>query len=138
MFKCCFLLPFYFIPKYFCYYKTAVGHKKGNKRKKTNTWKALFIVTTNKWRFLTGNYMFRVNNRNTRTCCEICSTLIIKAACSSLAIVNFEQVNAGWVKGNENSFPLFLQCHNCCNDCSFPSRREISRPVVSIILIRLA
>ena len=26
----------------------------------------------------TGNYMFKVNNRNTRTRCEICSKLTIK------------------------------------------------------------
>ena len=43
-----------------------------------------------------GNYMFRVNNRNTRTMCEICSKLIIKAPerrCwhrSGVFIVNFE------------------------------------------------
>ena len=52
---------------------------------------------------LAGNYMFKVNNRNTRTRCEICSkltklklTLKIFYTCGS--IVNFEQVNAGWDK----------------------------------------
>ena len=35
--------------------------------------------------------MFKVNNRNTRTRCEICSK-----SCCSVSIVNFEQVNAGW------------------------------------------
>ena len=58
-----------------------------------------------------GNYMFKVNNRNTRTRCEICSKLIIKTPerrhcllvpCSSVSIVNFDQVNAGW----ENSLEL--------------------------------
>ena len=34
-----------------------------------------------------GNYMFKVNNRNTAKC-EICS---------KLTIVNFEQLNSGWV-----------------------------------------
>ena len=63
-----------------------------------------------------GNYMFKVNNRNTRTKCEICSKLTIKVPerhqasfwclyCwlwtyftpySSVSTVNFEQVNAGW------------------------------------------
>ena len=65
-----------------------------------------------------GNCMFKVNNRNTRTRCEICSKLTIKTPerrqwrrsgffivnfehishtpCSSVSIVNFEQVNAGW------------------------------------------
>ena len=50
--------------------------------------------------------MFKVNNRNTKTRCEICSKIIIKpllltssifTTCSSGFIVNFEQVNAGWV-----------------------------------------
>ena len=45
--------------------------------------------------------MFNVNYTNTRTRCEICSKLIIKIPerhqwCSSVSIVNFEQVNAGW------------------------------------------
>ena len=50
-----------------------------------------------------GIYMFKVNNRNTRTRSEICSKLTIKTlwtyctTCSSVSIVNFEQVNAGWV-----------------------------------------
>ena len=61
--------------------------------------------------------MFKVNNRNTRTTCEICSKLTIKTPeqhhwrrsgvfivnygtyftpYSSVSIINFEQVNAGW------------------------------------------
>ena len=40
-----------------------------------------------------GNYMFKVNNRNTRTSCEICSKLIMKTPYSSVSIVNFEQIN---------------------------------------------
>ena len=59
-----------------------------------------------------GNYTFKVNNRNTRTECEICPKLTIKTPewrqgfycqlwtyftlCSSVSIVNFEHVNAGW------------------------------------------
>ena len=56
--------------------------------------------------FPAGNYMFKVNNRNTRTRCEICSKLAIKiperrqrpyfTPCSSVSIVNFQHVNAGW------------------------------------------
>ena len=49
--------------------------------------------------------MFKVYNRNTRTKCEICSMLTIKTSgaltyftlFSSVSIVNFEQINAGWV-----------------------------------------
>ena len=51
-----------------------------------------------------GNYMFKVNNRNTKRRCEICSKLTIKTperryftACSSVSIVNVEPVNAHWV-----------------------------------------
>ena len=51
-----------------------------------------------------GNYMFKVNNRNSRTRCGIRSKLTIKTperrqwhTCSSVSIVNFEQVNADWV-----------------------------------------
>ena len=71
-----------------------------------------------------GNYMFKVNNRNSRTRCEICSELTIKtperrqgrrlvsvlltldifliwlwtyfSPCSSGFIINFERVNPGW------------------------------------------
>ena len=62
--------------------------------------------------------MFKVNNRNTRTRCEIGSKLTLKipelghwrrsgvlivdfehfTPCSSVSIVHFEQVNAGLVK----------------------------------------
>ena len=61
--------------------------------------------------------MVKVNNRNTRTRCEICSKLTIKTQercqwrcsgvfivnfethftpCSGVPIVKFEQVNVGW------------------------------------------
>ena len=50
--------------------------------------------------------MVKVNNRNTRTRCEICLKLTIKTpeqrrrfdVGSSVSIVNFEQVNAGLAK----------------------------------------
>ena len=60
----------------------------------------------------TGIYLFKVNNRNTRTMHEICSKLTIKIPeqCRSLLltlsrfhtlfwcfIADFEQVDAGWV-----------------------------------------
>ena len=69
-----------------------------------------------------GNYMFKVNNRNTRTRCEICSTInmfnnkdtrMMPLAsfwclycelwtyfllCFSVSIVNFELVNVCWVE----------------------------------------
>ena len=71
--------------------------------------------------------MFKVNNRNTRTRCETCSGVVllpllmawnifknffltsylllklnIFTACSSVSIVNFEQVNFGWVISSQN------------------------------------
>ena len=44
-------------------------------------------------------YLPKVNNRNTRTRCEICSksTLTYFKPCSTVSIVNFEHVIAGWV-----------------------------------------
>ena len=50
--------------------------------------------------------MFKVNNRNPRTTCEICSQLTVKPLLltlnifhpsSSVSTVNFEQINVGWV-----------------------------------------
>ena len=47
--------------------------------------------------------MFKVNKRNTRTRCEICSKVTIKTPerrqwrCSGTFIVNFEKVNTDWV-----------------------------------------
>ena len=65
-----------------------------------------------------GIYLLKVNNRNTRTRCEICSTLTVKTPerrqshfifwflycerwtyltpCSSVSVVNFEYAIAGW------------------------------------------
>ena len=75
-------------------------------------------------RYPAGNYMFKVNNRNTRTRCEICSKLTIKThftPCSSVSIVNFEHLNAGWVilteknlrpthcKSGEISFSFYIR-----------------------------
>ena len=46
-----------------------------------------------------GNYMFKFNNRNTRTRCEICSKLTIKTPerrqwrRSGVFIVNFEHIS---------------------------------------------
>ena len=54
----------------------------------------LFTYTTNP----TGNYMFKVNDRNTRTRCGICSKLTIKIPerrqwrRSGIFIVNFEHI----------------------------------------------
>ena len=53
--------------------------------------------------------MLKVNNRNTRSSCETCSKLTIKTPercywrqtyftpSSSVSIINFDRVNAGWV-----------------------------------------
>ena len=57
-----------------------------------------------------GSYLFKVKNGNTRASCEICLKLTVKipkrcqndasgvyfTPCSSVSIVNFEQLNAGW------------------------------------------
>ena len=52
-----------------------------------------------------GIYLLKLNSRNTRTRCEICPKLTLKTPerraayftpCSSVFIVNFEQVIAEW------------------------------------------
>ena len=50
--------------------------------------------------FPTGNYMFKVNNRNTKTRCEICSKLLcnfieitLLHKCWHSSIVNFENIS---------------------------------------------
>ena len=61
----------------------------------SNIWTNIFTFSYNP----AGNYMFKVNNRNTRTRSEICPKLTIKThstPCSSVSNVNFEQVNVGW------------------------------------------
>ena len=45
-----------------------------------------------------GNYMFKVNNKNTRTKCEICPKLTIKTErshwhCSGVFVVNFGHIS---------------------------------------------
>ena len=87
-----------------------------------------------------GNYMFRVNNRSTRTRCEVCSKLTIKTPerchCRRsgvfivnlehishlVSIVNFEQVNAGWVDVWQG--PKYISVHIQhfeCTKCIFNS-----------------
>ena len=50
-------------------------------------------------KFPVGILSFVVNNENTRTMCKIYLT-----HCSGVFIVDFEQVNAGWV----NPFKLYI------------------------------
>ena len=86
--------------------------------------KCTFVISRNLWRHLcfpAGNYLFKVNYRNPRTMCKICSKLTIKKperrqtpgwgrsgvfifsfehnfiSWSSISIVNFEEVNTDWV-----------------------------------------
>ena len=57
-------------------------------------------MTSNKT--LVSNYMFQVNNRNTRTMYEICSKLTMKTPERrhwrhlGVFVVNIEEVNSGW------------------------------------------
>ena len=65
-------------------------------------------------------YMFEVKMRNTRTRYWLCSLLTIQTPCSSVSIVNFKQVNAGW----EGDLQLishillwFCECKNLDQNC---------------------
>ena len=78
-----------------------------------------------------GNYMFKVNNRNTRARCEICSKLTIKiperrhwthftlwthfTPCCSVSTVNFEHVIAGWeepINFHESQYCFFVKVYS--------------------------
>ena len=52
---------------------------------------------------LAGIYLLKVNNRNTKTRCEICSKLIMKTPerRPSVSVANFEQVKDSKVKVKE-------------------------------------
>ena len=56
------------------------------------------IINAQKTPFPAGIYLLKVSSKNTRTRSEICSKLTIKTPCSSVSIVNFEHVIAGWVR----------------------------------------
>ena len=75
-----------------------IGWQPGNYRitRMRNSW---FTSEFHSWwvNSPTGNYMFKVNNRNTRRSCEICSRLTIKTPerrrrRSGMFIVNFELI----------------------------------------------
>ena len=53
-----------------------------------------FLYDGNKGYMPANMYLFKVNNRNTKKKCEICSNLTIKIpeCCSSVFIVNFEHI----------------------------------------------
>ena len=63
---------------------------------------AELFCTLNYHFFPAGIYPLNVNERNTRTRCEICSKLTIKTPkrrltpCSCVSFINFEHVNAGY------------------------------------------
>ena len=69
----------------------------------------IYLIVTKFCYFPAGIYLLKVNKRNTRTRCEKCSKLTVKfwclycylwtyfKPCSSVSIVNFEQVNVVWV-----------------------------------------
>ena len=74
-----------------------------------------------------GSYMFNFKNRNTRTSCEICSKFTVKTLerlycklwtyftpCSSVFIVNIEQLNAEW-----DCFCVYVHDIDQCNDSTF-------------------
>ena len=87
------LFPFTSIFLLFSFYDNAVEKK--NEKRIVITVNNKFIVAL----ILVGNYIFKVNSRNTRTRCEICSELTIKTSKrrhwlrSGVFIVNFEHIS---------------------------------------------
>ena len=80
----------------------------------------------------TSNYMFKFSNKNTRTRCEICSNLTIGVVlvslllrylkifppCSTVSIVNFEQVNTEAVDGDQQHSAV-IRYNQICQNTSF-------------------
>ena len=83
-------------------YKNLLNGLKGLKKKELFSIKFLFnnILTSCAKANSAGTYLLKVNNRNTRTRCEICSKLTIKVPERRRGrisfIVDFEHVIAGW------------------------------------------
>ena len=86
-------------------------------------------------------YLLKVNNRKTRTRWEICSKLTIKTPerrpyftpCSSVSIINFGHVIAGWKKHIQlkmlifdKKWNKFKQNFHGCNILSLSSLRSIN------------
>ena len=62
-----------------------------------------------------GIYLLKVNNRNLKKRRKICSKLTIKTyftSCSSVSIINFEHVTAGWLMSNEYSDQSIIYTRN--------------------------
>ena len=72
--------------------------------------------------------MFKINNRNTRTRCEIFSNLIIKTPerrqWQGISTVNFEQVNAGWEKVNFTIIVTTILQQATCNFDHYVGRKS--------------
>ena len=77
-------------------------------------WQGMCLICSVIEFYPVGNYMFKVNNRNTRTCCLYCWLWTYFRPCSSVSIVNFEQVNAGVVTSM-----IVLQCISCVSVIEF-------------------
>ena len=78
------------------------------------------------------SYMFKVNNRNISTRCEIYSKLTIRTPerrhCSSVSIVIFEQVNAGWdllTVSNNCQYAVPLNLYFCSCSKLYQKSREL-------------
>ena len=86
--------------------------------------------------------MFKVNNKDTRLTsmvsfwCRYCERRTYFTPCSSVSIVNFEQVNAGWVLGSNLQMSCFafaskcpnpLQPRKMCEICSKSTLKKLER-----------
>ena len=77
------------------------------------------------WSCPAGIYLLKVNNRNTRTRCEICSKLTIKTPerrqwrRSGVSIFDFEHVISGWQRLSGNINQLSLQLYTFFRLCIF-------------------
>ena len=96
--------------------------KNGNKVKHSfKNWMEVKLSTLFKIDFKIHSHILKVDNRNNRTRCEICSKLTpcskltYFTPCSGISTANFEQVNSGWVANDalRNIPNQPLNCQSC-------------------------
>ena len=90
-----------------------------SKRKKTITSKIETLIWNVIWNIPVGIYLLKVNNKNTRTMCEICSKLTIKAGTRTkkkilkipfyfTSILLLSHRKAHYTNNNKKQFEIFL------------------------------
>ena len=82
--------------------------KKTQRLKLTKSLKKVYHRCLTGSQYPAGKYLFKVNNRNSRIICEICSKLTIKTITKELILVKFSQIQFkkyyNWIKTYNNIY----------------------------------